>query len=424
MLPPAPPMPNSKRVEIQEVRAKIENVEYVSCDATTQDYVSFTVSISRYKTLKVGFQFPSEYPAEPLVIEMKSKMLGKGFLRKLRVVAELKAKALANKHQIIPCVLVILSTLKKNLLAPAMQELRALTKLANNLNFKLFINEDEGKVTVKTKCKKYILVAKFIVPELYPDENLKIEITKSNYSSVLTSIHKRQAEEVVRRCMLGFKPIEALDSSLCKRGPKSKIKKKNNLIHTLDKKSLLAIRKDVKQLKKTSDLQKVNNAKKQGDNRSFSNSTQARRFARRELKRFADEDVRQQTIIENEMRMQSIKAAKSAGNLQTAPTPSLAVAVQFIVERFALHLPCIKCEGCKEDLLPQMPEKLHHIMTSGSEKRKRRTSKCLAVSPDIDMSNSKRPELLYCNHWWHLGCLDTVLCSPVFFNVVIFFFSL
>jgi hypothetical protein len=130
----------------------------------------------------------------------------------------------------------------------------------------------------------------------------------------------------------------------------------------------------------------------------------------------AEQDLATEAAYQKHARAVALAAAKKAGGLNDEPTPSLHPAVLFLVSKFCYRLVSEKCQGCNKRLIPEDPAKLAGIMEQAKSPPKAR-GKGLGrntVSPETELYNRARPELLYCGHWWHFQCLDTALTSPPF----------
>ena len=64
---------------------------------------------------------------------------------------------------------------------------------------------------------------------------------------------------------------------------------------------------------------------------------------------------------------------------------------------FGLRLPTEACQVCKKPVLPSAPAKAAKYLDSDDHK--------------------KRPERVYCGHWYHYSCLDKYLTRPPFLKM-------
>eukprot|EP00941_MAST-03F_sp_MAST-3F-sp1_P000703 g703.t1 len=434
----------SKTNEIHSIRKKVENIVGATVEASIDEYVAITLSESRFRTVKIGFKFPPTYPDEPLLTELTSHTIGKGLLRKWTFLSDNVAKDIVSKakklppsppdnncnsyEQIIPCVLAIQKQLKTNLLAPALPEIRSLAKNPFE-NTKLLLREDEGIIVAKSKIGQYNFVAEITVPPDYPDEAVSVQVKKSDFPWRLVQTALAQSREVARRCLLGFSVDAALSGGCGEswkgppKGSKASGRKGKSAEVPLDlsSKGFRDLKADVRMLKRRTDLKKVNTQRNEFDGRKYEHSSQARKFARRELRAIEEKELKKEEELAKKAREQALVRARAAGGLSDTPTLSLIPVIRCIIEKFVLRLCKEKCQGCGKKIIPADPVKLKQIYENvQSEKKPIKRSgggalrKCAAVAPEVDLYDKARPERLYCGHYFHFGCLDVALTSPPF----------
>lgn len=71
--------------------------------------------------------------------------------------------------------------------------------------------------------------------------------------------------------------------------------------------------------------------------------------------------------------------------------------VNHLTTNFGLRLPKEACQVCKKPVLPNAPAKAAKYLDSDDHK--------------------KRPERVYCGHWYHYSCLDKYLTRPPFLKM-------
>lgn len=191
-----------------------------------------------------------------------------------------------------------------------------------------------------------------------------------------------------------------------------------------------SLKHDVEFLKQTSELRELDSAKKKGDNSQYAHSAQERKAARRALKTMskasggrtrphaaqltcslalglplwvwcafvcvrvqhatADEEAR---LRAEEERLQAEMEAGLSFKSSEAQ-PSLAATAQFLIKSFAIGVPASRCQFCEQYVLPEPVSKLQEVLSKSKHPR--------------------HPIRVFCGHWFHYKCLDTLLRSPPF----------
>ena len=143
--------------ELQDVKARISklvtNASIIGCH---QANVQIRIVRTKHKQCLCQFQFPANYPDEPILIEVKSKVLSGKVLDAITQVAEKEAKKLLGKQQIISLIKFINNILEENPLFVCSDEVSKVKK-------KLVQEQDEFKVKQKTGVIDYRMAVKITV---------------------------------------------------------------------------------------------------------------------------------------------------------------------------------------------------------------------------------------------------------------------
>ncbi|CAG5103463.1 Protein of unknown function [Cotesia congregata] len=195
--------------ELQQVSKFCENIvkdsRLVSC---VPAMVRAEITRTTFKKIIVCIQFPSDYPQEPLLIELKSKTLSPKLLLKLTEVCEKECKNLIGKTQVNLIILIaILPTLKliqnfieDNPLICCYDEISLLKKLLNEKDsFKL--KQKSSSIFLEIYQDNYFYKFKIILPDNYPLESVSIRDVETNFPPLFARYFIGQAQELGRRCV-------------------------------------------------------------------------------------------------------------------------------------------------------------------------------------------------------------------------------
>ena len=144
------------------------------------------------KQLDLQLIYPSEnYPKEPIIIKLKSKVMPHKLVEMLLKKSEALAKKLSveGKDQVKPVYDFLETILESNNLIPAWSELsqiKQVLRLPNNspdFNEKdeLKMLEKAGKIKIKLREKAFYLDFEIVVSECYPYEKPTLKFTDHNY---------------------------------------------------------------------------------------------------------------------------------------------------------------------------------------------------------------------------------------------------
>ncbi|OQS07847.1 hypothetical protein THRCLA_00159 [Thraustotheca clavata] len=195
-----------------------------SIETCSPEQLQATLEYSRYRKLRLRLRFPENYPSSELIIEIMSNSLPDITLRRLTKFADTKAKELSkeNKPQVQSIVELIQTSLTENKLLCSFDEIRQLRLLVekNNGEIKL-INERAGRIKIMFRKNTYFFQVNLKLDDLYPDSPIKVICDESNFPPSVVDVMVKQANEMVRRIIMGYTADQALYASNPLRKPLS-----------------------------------------------------------------------------------------------------------------------------------------------------------------------------------------------------------
>ncbi|KAK2169528.1 hypothetical protein LSH36_9g13043 [Paralvinella palmiformis] len=191
--------PIQKELELIRAKAKdINGVELVACVAAM---VRFKIKKTTHKSLDACFLFPDNYPHEPIVIELKSKVLADRLLYGLSQICEDEAKKLLGQRQILPMVEFINKFIAENPLCVCSDEISRIKRDLMTKDDEIKLKQKTSQVILKLKEGAYYLNAKLTIPDEYPEVQVGVEIKDQNLPETFRIHIVMQAVEIARRCV-------------------------------------------------------------------------------------------------------------------------------------------------------------------------------------------------------------------------------
>lgn len=398
---------------------KVQEDHDIVVDAITKHFVKLTLySGSRHGAcLQVEITFPEA------IFTLRSKTMKKKLLEYLDSMVNTKTEEI---ESVLVRIQKLCNEMTRNLFIPCMSEVRKIRNLIlkrndekNNIKCKMKADKTTGAIKLIVEREKYKVSIETTIPTFYPDA-LTFNLTSSSFPYSILYRYTNIANDISRRCALGWPPEESLKSAIGQgQGPegldndeKTKKKKKGEKADVLIKSAdIHKFKNDMRFLKKTKELRGVNNARKKGNAKEHAESSTTRRFARKQLKKLNRKEVTvERELIAKQEREAALAEALLQGlHINEGPTPSLSVVFEYLIDSFALNLPVANCPCCEKRLLVANPSDLMIMFGEGTEEemKKKKTKK-------KKKEKSKKPIRLYCGHWFHYSCLDTALTSPPF----------
>lgn len=189
--------------ELDEIRRCCENVipdsKVVAC---VPAMIRVEIRKSDFKKVAVCLTYPVEYPKNHILVEVKSKTLARKLLDGLERVAENEAKTKhKDKPQVIPVLKFIRQFIDDNPLACCYEEVLVVKSLLND-GSTLKLSQKTSSMSLHILKDKYFFKCKIHVPNDYPDDSVFIDKVESNFPRVFKVWFAKQAEEIVRRCIM------------------------------------------------------------------------------------------------------------------------------------------------------------------------------------------------------------------------------
>ena len=365
----------------------------------SQELVHCVFTANRYRKVNLRLHLKGYPEQRSPIVEMDSAYIRPGVVKKLTkaVEARIADAAKAGDMQILAAVTFLRKTVMENRLLCCMDEVRKEQKAMGNTCSKLVTKDDSGLIRFSLANGAYKLTLELRIPDGYPAGQVSVTLRKSNFPKSVLHVYQAQADEIARRCALGYSEEQAIrGSSGLERPPEKKSSVKKAV--RLDAKKVNQLKNDVRVLKKVNDLSGAKEMSKQkrlqftqsGNRRGLREGYESARRARRELRQL----VKTEGDKEAKWAAEEQREAASAGALGASDsTRSVAPIIRFIARRVVKKLPQETCQGCKARLLPDDPATAADVFKSANKKRARR---------------------VYCGHWWHHNCLSKVLKKPPF----------
>lgn len=366
-----------------------ENIASAAILTLTQEYVAVVIIRTPYSRIQLRIQYPHCYPNETPIIELSSPTLPHPLLRAKEKSCLDIARQHIGKSQFCWIYEHVNSFIQNNLFVSCWKEMRQVAALCEGKG-QLRANETEGSLHLRLIQGSYEQSIILKVHPMYPEGGVSIEFTGSNFPADIQYMFRSQAEEIVRRCVIGMSAEQALSgSNPIKMASAQKV---TESAPKLTAGSIKSLKHDVTVLKQISELRvaATSSSKHTYSVQANAEKSEARKDLRRLAKAesLADEDREKQLKDIQQAKMQDLLRSKVSEVAQ----PSLLAVTQFLVDDFAVRLPLEPCQKCQAPAFPDDP-----------------ASDALRNS-----RSSKRPLRTFCGHWLHYKCLDEWLTTPPF----------
>uniref|UniRef100_A0A1B6KWA5 RING-type domain-containing protein n=1 Tax=Graphocephala atropunctata TaxID=36148 RepID=A0A1B6KWA5_9HEMI len=188
--------------ELEEVRKLCEHLiagsKLISC---VRSMVRVEIKRTQFKQLVICIQFPEDYPASPLLIELKSKTLVDQLLAKVTTICEEEAKKYLGKPQILKVLKLLRSFIDENPLSCCYNEVLSLKKQLQGDLDELKVRQKTSSLVLRVQQGNYYLRAKILVPDDYPAKSAGLEDVDTNFPQLFDRFFIAQAKEISRQCM-------------------------------------------------------------------------------------------------------------------------------------------------------------------------------------------------------------------------------
>eukprot|EP00753_Platysulcus_tardus_P010965 PLAT3175.3.p1 GENE.PLAT3175.3~~PLAT3175.3.p1 ORF type:complete len:458 (+),score=176.18 PLAT3175.3:39-1412(+) len=367
-----------------------DNVPSVEVETSCDSLVSIRCRPTPYRGAIMRLQFPVDYPTSPLLIEVSSKTYCEEVISKLVSMGDRTAGELAGSPQMGAVLDKFRKKVHSDLFLYAWEEKNAVKELAELEEGQFQSNAKAGAMLLSLKHGSYRLKVKLTVPASYPEDEVQVELGRTNLPEYLKNMLDAQVVQVMRKLRLGQDFETAVETTLKRMAPGTKRKKEEEEKERevrLGSDTVLDMKHDVRFLTHAADLREFNAAKSHG---MHEHSTKERKAARRRLARLARSEARAEVAAEAEEKRVEAMMEEAMAPEERAPA-TLQPIVTFIVRHGLHRLLSEKCQQCSLIIFPSAAA----------------TTKRL-------FDGSKPPQRVLCGHWFHYKCLRPLLTKPPF----------
>ncbi|ODM91455.1 E3 ubiquitin-protein ligase TRAIP [Orchesella cincta] len=182
-----------------KLQAKISSVTKVM--TWSQEYVKVEISITKFRTLTMTLRFPQSYPETNLLVELTSKTLGHNLLFGLSAQCEDECKKCVGEPQIMRVVQKVSKFLEEKPLCCCAEEISNIKRDILKSEDAMVLKQKQSSVNLIARQGKYYYDAIFCVPDDYPQDQIRIELNETNFSSAFQKYFQAQMTEIARRCV-------------------------------------------------------------------------------------------------------------------------------------------------------------------------------------------------------------------------------
>lgn len=177
--------------------AKALDEEYIrrvvpeaAINSLTSQFINVTCMRTPYSRVTLAMIYPEDYPLSPLIVQLSSQTLPKPLLKKKEQECVAKATEYVKevimgekgemgekgKGQVNVVYNVVQDFIQDNVFVPCWRELKQILILfeSSNAENKVVADEKTGGINIRLKCKGYFQIIKVQVPEMYPEEGVKV----------------------------------------------------------------------------------------------------------------------------------------------------------------------------------------------------------------------------------------------------------
>ncbi|KAK2573035.1 hypothetical protein P5673_002065 [Acropora cervicornis] len=189
-----------KELEIvkKTLNEKVEGSELISCHPLA---VNVRITRTKFKSVIVLLQFPEKYPADAIVVELKSKTIPPSLLVKMTRLCDQEAKTLAGKSQVIPMLSFVRRFIDENPLIACYDELQYVKSRLLTDADQLKVKQKAGILNIRANQDQYFLDVKLTVPDDYYTAAVRVEMKESNFPENLVKVFVGRAVDMARQCV-------------------------------------------------------------------------------------------------------------------------------------------------------------------------------------------------------------------------------
>lgn len=189
--------------ELHIIKTKIENeVSGLKLLSTSSHSVQVAIRKTDHKQLRLLIMFPESYPANPIIVEVKSKFIPPRAMTVIEKTCEVEAKKLQGQFQVIPICKVVRQFLEENMFINCAEELDNIKKRFFEKGDEIKIRQKSGVFILKVHKNSYFMNLKMAITDSYPLEQVRITVGETNFPKDLAEMFVRQSIEIARRCVV------------------------------------------------------------------------------------------------------------------------------------------------------------------------------------------------------------------------------
>jgi hypothetical protein len=163
--------------------------------------VRYHIRLTEFKQVAVNFQFPSGYPAESIVLEIKSKTIPEKFLSNLVKVCEENLKQYREEQQIRPSLEFVVQFLKDHPFVVCPEELSHVKKDLYREGDELRVKQKAGSIVYRAAEGGYFVNFQLTIPQNYPASQVSVLLKESNFPPEFVQVFTGLAVDLARRCV-------------------------------------------------------------------------------------------------------------------------------------------------------------------------------------------------------------------------------
>ncbi|KAA0200494.1 hypothetical protein HAZT_HAZT008718 [Hyalella azteca] len=156
--------------ELQEIKAMVEkHITGSKLEACIPAMVRVNIRRTKFKQLIVCLQFPKNYPAANILVELKSRHISQKLLDGLANLSEKEAKKILGKPQILHVLKFVRNFIDENPLCCCSEEISELKQKIARPSDEIKLKQKTSSILVITMEGEYSCKYNITVPEDYPD---------------------------------------------------------------------------------------------------------------------------------------------------------------------------------------------------------------------------------------------------------------
>jgi len=193
------------------VERQIQDSKLISC---VPAMIRVELTKSNYKKIAVCMTFPSNYPSSNILVELKSKTLSEKLLYGLQGLAEKEAKQYIGKPHVLFTLKFINQYMDEHPLCCCVDEITKIKQLMDsdkasegNANSepvtkdKLKLSQKTSTISLHVYKNEYFIKTKIKIPEDYPENQISLSDTESNFPRVFKVWFIEKTRDIARQCV-------------------------------------------------------------------------------------------------------------------------------------------------------------------------------------------------------------------------------